>query len=67
MSDAADEAQEFEQMRRDIALRKRKPACAYTGVCYNCEAGIDSGLFCDSDCRKDFEQRSKLKGIAGHE
>lgn len=65
MTDQIDQAQEFEQMRRDIALRERvktKPALPLKGECYNCEATIARGCFCDADCRDDYERREKMKG-----
>ncbi|MDP2805526.1 MAG: hypothetical protein Q8O24_06240 [Gallionellaceae bacterium] len=63
MTDQIDQAQEHEQMRRDIALREQalKPKMPYTGQCYNCEAEIKRGCFCDADCRDDYERREKLK------
>lgn len=64
MTDQIDQAQEHEQMRRDIALREQaaKPKMPFTGQCHNCEAPIKAGCFCDADCRDDYEQREKLKG-----
>lgn len=64
MTDQVDQAQKFEQMRRDIELREQasKPSMPFKGECYNCEDPITQGCFCDADCRDDYEQREKLKG-----
>lgn len=33
-----------------------------TGECYNCDEPIDSDkLFCDADCRDDYEKRKKAE------
>lgn len=67
MTDQIDQAQEFEEMRRGIALREQAAKAStiprpFKGECYNCEAPIEQGCFCDIDCRDDFEKRKKLKG-----
>lgn len=60
MSDIADEANEINEILITAALGKRKPSQAFTGHCFNCYEKIDSGHFCDSDCRLDYEKRVKL-------
>lgn len=30
-----------------------------SGRCYNCEETINEGLFCDTDCREDYEKRKR--------
>lgn len=30
---------------------------AVTGRCYNCEDDVEEGLFCDPDCRQDYDRR----------
>lgn len=61
MPDQLDQAQEFEQQRRDdlLAQQSRKPVMTFTGQCYNCDAVIEWGCFCDPDCREDYELRKK--------
>lgn len=44
-----------------LAEIARKPAMPFKGKCYNCEAPIKRGCFCDADCRDDFEFRLKQK------
>lgn len=65
MPDQLDQAQEFEQQRRDDLLseQSRKPKMAFIGQCYNCEAPVEWGCFCDTDCRDDYEKRIKLQRI----
>lgn len=59
--DQIDQAQQFEQMRRDIALREQaaKPAMPFTGHCYNCGDEINKGCFCCVERRDDYEKRAK--------
>lgn len=61
MPDQLDQAQQFEELRRADALRDQalKPAMPFVGSCYNCEAVINVGCFCDTDCRDDYEKRTK--------
>jgi len=65
MTDQLDQAQEFEETRRADALRDQalKPAMPFIGSCYNCEAVIDRGCFCDRDCRDDFERHIRAKQL----
>lgn len=62
MTDQIDLAQRFEEMHRDIAIHNRAPELPFNGECYNCEAPVTGGCFCDSDCRDDYDKRMKLKG-----
>ena len=62
MTDEADRACEAEEWFRSQALDNRKvvaDAMPFTGECYNCEAQIEYGSFCDTDCRDDFQLREK--------
>lgn len=63
MTDQVDQAQKFERMRLDIALREQaaKPSMLFNGECYNCEEPIEWGCFCDADCRDDYELRENRK------
>ena len=65
MTDQLDQAQVFEEARRDDALRDQalKPAMPPLGFCYNCDEIVFSGCFCDTDCRDDYEKREKLKAM----
>ena len=59
--DEADMTQE--RMEKEMALRLtvRKPVITGTGQCHNCDeelAGV-TVLFCDADCRDDWQKRQK--------
>jgi hypothetical protein len=56
MSDEIDRAQEDEQMALATARAKRKPTLKPINRCYNCDEAIRMGLFCDGDCRDDYEK-----------
>lgn len=66
MTDQLDQAQAFEELRRDDALRDQalKPHMRPVGFCYNCDEPIfNGGCFCDADCRDDYERREKVKRL----
>lgn len=45
----------------EIAAIRNKPKLQATGSCYNCEESVDGGrLFCDADCKEDWEYRRRL-------
>lgn len=60
MADIADRAGEIEELNTGIAIKQRKSELKFIGVCYNCSDSIKSGVFCDADCRDDFEKRERL-------
>ena len=57
--DDSDRATAHEELRRDIALRERRPeGPPYTGQCHNCDAPLPPPMrWCDPDCRTDWEAR----------
>jgi hypothetical protein len=63
--DEADRAQEVTEQALKIALgqQDRKARMPEKGKCYWCDEAITTGLFCDEDCRDDFEQHQRFKGI----
>lgn len=65
MTDVIDQGCEFEEQHRERALAAQaaKRAMPFTGACYNCEAVVARGCFCDGDCRDDFERRMRAKGL----
>ena len=53
-----DQASALEQFQRDNALKIRKSVLQKVGACYNCGEHISKDrLFCDADCREDYEKR----------
>lgn len=65
MTDAIDQGcqREQEDRERALAVQAAKPAMPFIGSCYNCEALIDRGCFCDRDCRDDFERHTRAKQL----
>lgn len=66
MADEADRAQQVQEQALEIALgkQKTKPRLNPTGRCLWCSDAIGTdGLFCDSDCRDDYEKNRNLRGI----
>lgn len=57
---------EQEDRARALAAQAARPRMQPVGFCYNCGAELEQGLFCDKDCRDDYEARIKLQGINGH-
>lgn len=59
---ADDIATQLEEMQREASLRYRKPTLSACGKCHNCDEPLAVNiLFCDVDCRDDFEKRQKAK------
>ncbi len=68
MSDIADAAdQPIEQFLAAAITRARQASpLMCNGHCAFCEEAVAPGLvFCDRDCRDDFERRLRLKTIIG--
>lgn len=70
MADFADVAAEREQLdtaRAINAARCRSPSEPVAGGrCYNCDAPVGAGLvFCDADCRDDWQARKRLEAVHG--
>lgn len=64
MSDWADEACAMEGLYLAEALSQRvNLKIGLNGTCHNCGEMTDK-LFCDSDCRSDYEQRERFNGEA---
>ena len=65
MADIADLAQEHIEREAHLVIAAgRKPVgIRANGVCHNCDATVTTGLlFCDSDCRDDWQLRSRAEG-----
>ncbi|STB68491.1 Uncharacterised protein [Citrobacter freundii] len=58
MADLADIAHEVERFNLEHRLAtRRRHYLPVTGFCYNCHSGVTERLFCDGDCREDYEKR----------
>jgi hypothetical protein len=63
VSDEVDAANEQMEMVLASARSRRAPFLPAIGQCYNCEEPLKIGVFCDGDCRDDYEKRARGKGI----
>lgn len=64
MADSADIAYENEQFSMSIRLKNRiRNRLPEAGFCYNCGEPVKTGLFCDGDCREDYEKRERFGKI----
>ena len=63
--DDSDRATEQEALHLNAALSVRKLTLPIVGFCYNCNERV-SGLFCDADCRVDYEDRKAAERRSGH-
>lgn len=66
MTDIFDQATEREMRDRELAIKLQlesaAPAMRRTGYCHNCDEPLPGDvLFCDSDCRSDYELRSRAR------
>lgn len=62
--DEFDRASELEQRERDacVAAARNRRGLLPCGFCYNCEEPLPAGrLFCDTECRDDYEKRVRKK------
>mgnify|MGYP005989863433 CR=1 FL=1 len=60
--DDADRAQENTDLEITIALKNRKPELPEIGSCHWCLDTVESGRFCDTYCRDDYEKSKIMKG-----
>lgn len=64
MADEADMAQDIEQARLAAIMSKReRHAWPEVGYCHNCGESLPAGLFCDADCRDDYEKRERFRAM----
>lgn len=65
--DDIDRAQDRESQLRADALTRRHPEIPACGACYNCGEKLAPGvLFCDTDCRDDWERLCAALKRAGY-
>lgn len=64
--DDADRAQNDIEMVLAVALSSPWAMLKAKGICYNCENKTSPDLlFCDRDCRDDFEKRKAAQALLG--
>lgn len=64
MADEADIAGDIERERLDVLILNRdRYSLPETGHCYNCGEIVPCGLFCDPDCRDDYEKRERFNAM----
>lgn len=67
MTDEIDRAQEMEQAFLNAALSNRKhEILPHNGACHWCFEKVESGCFCDSGCREDWERDQRMKKMNGN-
>ena len=64
MADHIDEASKEVEAHLAAALNARKKTPELTGECLECSEPT-AGAFCSSECREDYERRSRIQAIAG--
>lgn len=64
MPDIIDRAQDHIEREAPhiLANAKRPVGHRANGRCHNCGEPVPVGLYCDDDCRADFEHRQRCKG-----
>jgi len=65
-ADQGDQASEIERQHLEVAMANRPRPKPFTGKCYNCEATIDKGHYCDSACREDAEKHEHAAKFKRH-
>jgi hypothetical protein len=64
MADQLDRAQQENDLHLAVQLKKRKHIAPVTGYCAWCaEKAPAKASFCDSDCRDDYEQDRRKRGL----
>lgn len=71
-SDSSDHASEVEDRLKEYELqrirqaRNKASSMPPSGYCYYCSSSVATPkLWCDSDCREDWERLEKMKRIEG--
>lgn len=59
--DIIDQANNQAEMLLNLQLKRRKPTIQAKGCCHNCDTPVlPATLFCDGECRSDWERREKM-------
>lgn len=65
MPEIIDQANELVELTIQHALANRPPQIPFTGKCRNCNEIINTGHYCDKNCRDDFEKRMRRENYYG--
>ncbi|RKO74393.1 hypothetical protein C5E04_18930 [Pectobacterium parmentieri] len=65
MADIIDAANDLTDLNIQHALANRPAPLQPTGKCRNCDETINTGSFCDAECRSDYEKRIKRENYYG--
>lgn len=66
MADEADIAQTQIDQHLAHCIANRKKVITSIGACWYCNTALGPGfLFCNHECRDDFQEEERLKAIAG--
>ncbi len=65
--DVSDQATQREEQLLEAALSDQayKTRLTADGTCKNCGEAVVAGMFCDADCRDDFERRERAARMNG--
>lgn len=65
--DIVDDAQSAEALHLSLSIakcRRSAPTIPACGRCHNCQASVPAGvLFCDADCRDDYQTRCRVSAL----
>lgn len=70
MSDEVDKANELSEVLLAASLKAPRPRLAPKGECHFCgenlmDSFLKGSLFCNQDCRDDFERQERMRAING--
>lgn len=70
MSDEVDRANELSEVLLEATLKAARPSLRPKGECYFCgenlmNSFLKGSLFCNHDCRDDYERQERMRGING--
>ena len=59
--DNADRAAKERDQELLVALQHKEPELGHIGICRNCNEPVYEGVFCDADCRVDYDKRLNMR------
>lgn len=63
MADIIDAANDLTDLITQNAIDNRAAPLTFTGKCLNCGEDINSGNYCDKDCREDYEKIKRAQQL----